>query len=139
MQEMSEVTLVIPQSLDGKLNYLGTGLTTGSLNIVGSLGDYAGYCASGRAEITIEGNVGDYAAASMSGTPMFSVRGNAGRHFANDTAGNALLEVKGAIESVDLDPSFEGEVIASSIKKNRFANNTNSYTVIQPVDLDDIS
>lgn len=117
MTDEDVVTLTIPPALAGKLNFIGTHLTNGTLEIDGDLGGYAGHAMSDIANLVVHGSVGDHAASDLSGMTNFIVDGDAGKHFANGATSDVTIRVRGTIESVDFTPGFDGELTAGNIKK----------------------
>ncbi len=117
MTDEDVITLTVPPALAGKLNFIGTHLTNGTLEINGDLGDYAGHAMGDIANLVVHGSVGDHAASDLSGMTNFIVDGDAGKHFANGATSDVTIRVRGTIESVDFTPGFDGELTAGNIKK----------------------
>lgn len=96
MKDSDVVELTIPESLDGKLNYVGAWLPNGHLIVNGNLGSYAGASASGLGKIQINGNVKDHVGHGAHEYSAIEVTGNAGDFAGSAMRGNANLIVKGS-------------------------------------------
>ncbi|HKX72992.1 MAG TPA: sigma-70 family RNA polymerase sigma factor [Candidatus Saccharimonadales bacterium] len=97
MNDNTFVELTIPESLQGKLGYMGAGLEHGELVIHGNLGDYAGYKIGGLALVKVNGSVGNYAAAKANKMARLEVMGDAGHYAAAQARNQASLHVYGAV------------------------------------------
>lgn len=96
MTDDSVIELHIPESLSGKLNYLGAWITNGHLEIQGNAGDFAGYKLSGIGNVMIRGSAGDFAGVKADGYSELTVNGNVGHFFAGQARGSSSLIAVGS-------------------------------------------
>lgn len=69
-----------------KLDYIGSGMTSGRLTVIGDAGDYLGFEMAGG-EIEVKGNVEAFAASGMR-NGFLHIQGNAGDYLGGAIAGN---------------------------------------------------
>lgn len=97
MKDGDEVELVIPEVLDGDVNYLGAWLANGTLHIKGNVGTHAGFSASGVATILIEGNAGSHLGYGADGFSRIAVLQDAGDFVGCAARGSAQVIVEGTV------------------------------------------
>lgn len=121
MTDESSVELIIPPSLDGKLNYFGTGLKQGKVTVEGNLGDYAGYRMRELAQLYVKGSVGDYAGAHNRDLTSLIIDGSAGKQFAYGAKDETSFKVRDEIKSLAIVPGFKGEIIVGRVTHKNIA------------------
>ena len=109
------VKLTVPESLDGKIHFLGHDLQAGTIEVDGSLGEYAGYNMGGASRLIVHGSVGACAANRLHDIAEIIVDGDAGKRTGNGAYGGAIIDVKGTIASLDVNPALNMDVTAGKI------------------------
>lgn len=99
MTDNDEVSLRIPESLQGKLGYVGAWLSHGKLCVFGNLGDYAGHEMSSLGHLQIEGSVAHFAGSRMKGNARLEIDGNGGDFLGFGIGGQASILVNGDVGS----------------------------------------
>ncbi|HSX33249.1 MAG TPA: sigma-70 family RNA polymerase sigma factor [Candidatus Saccharimonadales bacterium] len=97
MSDNDIVDLYIPETLQGKLNYVGAWLSHGEVRVHGQLDNYAGYQMNGLGQLRIEGSVQHFAGQAMSGNARLEISGDAGAFLGSGTRGSASILVRGNV------------------------------------------
>ena len=85
------IFLNVPDEFAPDMDYVAAGMSHGTVEVNGSVGDHCAEGISGSAEVYINGDAGDMAGANMSGEALLDVYGSVGSDAGFDMSGDAQL------------------------------------------------
>lgn len=97
MTDDHNIELVIPASLEGRLNFVGAWIKHGQLTIRGNVGDFTGYKIGGLATVRVYGSVGDFAGVEANHYASLEVYGTAGHFLGGQAKHSAHIAVHGSV------------------------------------------
>jgi RNA polymerase sigma factor (sigma-70 family) len=97
MDDNDEVTLNVPEHLQGKLGYVGAWLAHGTVRVHGDVGDNVGYEMSSLSHLQLDGSAGHFAGSHMKGNARLEIDGDAGDFLGFAMRGQASILVNGDV------------------------------------------
>lgn len=132
MTDEDNISLAIPESLDGRLNFVGSWIKHGQLTIRGNTGDFTGYKIGGIAVVKVQGSVRDFAGVEASNYALLEIDGDAGHFLGGQAKQSAHIRVHGSVGD-NCGDEISGEDVVIEVGQNAgeaVANNARKGSII---------
>lgn len=97
MHDEETIELTIPETLEGKLNFMGAWLRAGHLKISGNVGSHVGMSSNGNSQLTVQGDAGNFAGYGAHDFASITIMGDAADYLGGAARGSTSISVMGSV------------------------------------------